>query len=261
MVIKRDFWYWPAQQDRRLHIYLPEGYEGSEEHYPVMYFFDGHNLFFDSDATYGKSWGLKDYLDHWDKPMIIVGMECGHDGFQRLSEYNPYKVNRGFYSHAQVLGDATFHWLMDEVKPMVDREYRTYADRRCTGVAGSSMGGMMALYGILRYNHCFSKAACLSSAIAFCMPQFYQDLRNFPVDADTRVYLSWGTLETKDTANDEEEDLSSYASQINRSLASKLQVQGAAVQVYCQIGGRHCEADWEKQVPLFMEFLWKNRFF
>lgn len=67
MIEKTDFWFSSAGQNRRLHIYLPDDYYESEERYPVMYMFDGHNLFYDSDATYGKSWGMKDFLDHWDK--------------------------------------------------------------------------------------------------------------------------------------------------------------------------------------------------
>ena len=56
MIVKRDFIYTPKGKNRPLHIYLPDDYASSTEHYPVMYFFDGHNLFFDQDATYGKSW-------------------------------------------------------------------------------------------------------------------------------------------------------------------------------------------------------------
>ncbi len=259
MVQKRDFWYPPAGQNRKLHIYLPDSYDYTDERYPVMYFFDGHNLYFDSDATYGKSWGMKDFLDHWDKPMIIVGIECGHDGNQRLNEYCPYHVSEGFFSYVDGIGDATIRWIMDEVKPVMDRDYRTYTNRACTGIAGSSMGGLMALYGVVRYNRCFSKAACVSSAIAFCMPQVYSDLKTYPVDADTRVYLSWGTREARGVTNHTKEDFTSYTSRRNRSIAVRLAAQGAATQIYCQVGGGHCEADWEHQAPGFMEFLWENR--
>ena len=85
MIVKRDFIYTPKGKNRPLHIYLPDDYAFSGEHYPVMYFFDGHNLFFDQDATYGKSWGLKDFLDGWDKKIIVVGIECGHEGEERNS--------------------------------------------------------------------------------------------------------------------------------------------------------------------------------
>ena len=87
MVIKQPFNYSPKNQNRTLHIYLPNDYDASAERYPVMYFFDGHNLFRDSDATYGKCWGLEAFLDGWQKKMIVVGMECGHEGRERLDEY------------------------------------------------------------------------------------------------------------------------------------------------------------------------------
>ena len=224
-----------------------------------MYFFDGHNLFYDSDATYGKSWGLKDFLDHWDKPMMIVGMECSHEGNGRLNEYCPYQAAWGYFGRMEAMGDATMRWITDAVKPMIDQEYRTYQNRACTAIAGSSMGGLMALYGVLRYNWCFSKAACVSSAIGFCMPQIYRDLKAYPVDPDTRVYLSWGTREAKGVTDHEHEDRTSYTSRRNRSIAVRLAAQRAAVQIYCQTGGGHCEADWERQVPGIMDFLWKNR--
>ena len=67
MVIKQPFNYSPKNQNRTLHIYLPNDYDASAERYPVMYFFDGHNLFRDSDATYGKCWGLEAFLDGWQK--------------------------------------------------------------------------------------------------------------------------------------------------------------------------------------------------
>ena len=74
MVIKQPFNYSPKNQNRTLHIYLPNDYDASAERYPVMYFFDGHNLFRDSDATYGKCWGLEAFLDGWQKKMIVVGL-------------------------------------------------------------------------------------------------------------------------------------------------------------------------------------------
>ena len=74
MIQKREILFTPANEMRTLHIDLPDDYGMSGERYPVMYFFDGHNLFFNEDATYGKSWGLKTFLKNWNKNMIIVGM-------------------------------------------------------------------------------------------------------------------------------------------------------------------------------------------
>ena len=90
MIVKRDCHYSPAGKNRPLHIWLPDDYDRSGQRYPVMYFFDGHNLFLNEDATYGKSWGLKEFLETWGKQLIVVGIECGHEGQERLSEYLPY---------------------------------------------------------------------------------------------------------------------------------------------------------------------------
>lgn len=257
MIVKRDFTYSPKGKNRPLHIYLPDGYFHSGERYPVMYFFDGHNLFSDSDATYGKSWGLKDFLDGWGKHMIVVGIECGHEGEERLSEYLPYQANKGsHFDRFQPMGQETMEWIVHEIKPIIDQDYRTIPFRECTGIGGSSMGGLMALYAAARYNFWFSKAACVSTAMGFCMRPLMQDLRWSDMSPDTRVYLSWGTKEAWGLKNVNREDRSSKSYGWNKKVADQLKTKGAAVEMYCQIGGGHCEADWEKLVPQFMDFLW-----
>lgn len=258
MLIKRDIWFSPAQKNRALHIYLPKGYEQTQECYPVMYFFDGHNLFRDEDATYGKCWGLQSFMGNWDKQLIIVGIECGHEGEERLNEYMPYHVGRGYFSRFDCIGDATVRWMIEELKPMIDREYRTYPFRECTGIGGSSMGGLMALYAVVRYNEWFSKAACLSSAIGACMPFLMNDMKRCRISPDTRAYLSWGTKEARGVRDVWKEDCSSYTYRRNRAVYNKFLEKGAVPRLYCQICGEHREADWEKQVPLFMHFLWKG---
>lgn len=259
MIIKRDFIYSPKGKNRPLHIYLPEDYYETDKRYPVMYFFDGHNLFLNEDATYGKSWGLKEFLDGWDKDMIIVGAECGHDGYERLSEYLPYPANKSSYFGVfQPMGEETMEWIVREIKPMIDREYRTIPFRECTGIGGSSMGGLMALYGAVHYNRWFSKAACVSSAVGFCMRPLMADMRRNPMSPDTRVFLSWGTREARGIQNPDREDRSSKTYGWNKKIADRALSDGAAVKLYCQVGGSHCEADWEKQVPEFMQFLWRE---
>ena len=76
----------PTKKPRRLYIYTPRGYAKSEKRYPVLYMFDGHNVFYDSHATYGKSWGMKEYLEKSALPLILVAVECNHEGFRRLNE-------------------------------------------------------------------------------------------------------------------------------------------------------------------------------
>ena len=257
MIIKRDFIYSPKGKNRPLHIYLPDDYFESQERYPVMYFFDGHNLFQDCDATYGKSWGMKDFLEGWNKKMIVVGIECGHEGEERLSEYLPYGADKeSRFSRFAPTGDATMQWILSEVKPLIDLEYRTIPFRECTGIAGSSMGGLMALYAVTHYNRWFSKGGCISTAMGFCMRPLMKDLKSVDLSPDTRVYLSWGSREAWGIRNPEKEDRSSKTHGWNKKVCDHLKHHKVAAKMRCQIGGGHCEADWEKLVPEFMDFLW-----
>ena len=259
MIVKRDCIYTPKGKNRPLHIWLPDDYHTSGIRYPVMYFFDGHNLFRDCDATYGKSWGLAEFLAGWDKQMILVGIECGHEGQERLSEYLPYPAKTGsHFDKFKPLGGDTMEWIVNEIKPMIDRDYRTIPFRECTAIGGSSMGGLMSLYAVAHYNRWFSKAACVSTAMGFCMRPLMADLRSSTIEADTRVYLSWGTGEAWGLKNKDREDRSSKTYGWNKRVADYLSGTGAAVRLYCQVGGHHCEADWEKQNAGYMNFLWKE---
>ena len=250
MILKQDVLYPHCGEYRRLHIYLPPEYESSEERYPVMYFFDGHNLFFNEDATYGKSWGLREFLDSWGKGMIVVGLECSHTGNQRLWEYLPYPPETERFGTLQNWGEETLRWIVEDIKPMIDLCFRTIPFRECTGIGGSSMGGLMALRAAVGWNRWFSKAACVSSAIGFCPTGVLRDVMETKVDPDTRVYLSWGE---KESHMRDGRDLSR---EWNEAVADRLRGQGAAALTYCQPQGGHCEADWEKLVPDFMDFLW-----
>ena len=258
MIVKRDCIYTPKGKNRPLHIYLPNDYASSLDRYPVMYFFDGHNLFSDCDATYGKCWGLKDFLDRWDRKLILVGIECGHEGDERLSEYLPYRAAASsHFARFYPMGSITMDWIVNEVKPMIDASYRTLPDREFTGIGGSSMGGIMALFAGVRYNHVFSRAACVSSAIGFCVRAAMRDIRSCPIHPDSRFYLSWGTHEAWGIKDPTKEDRSSRSYQWNKRAADLLKERGADAKLYCQVEGHHCEADWEKQNPIFMDYLWK----
>jgi predicted alpha/beta superfamily hydrolase len=244
----------PAQKgyDRRwAYVYLPtEARRDPKRRFPVLYMFDGHNVFFDEDATYGKSWGLKEFLEGWGKEIIIVGLECSHEGNQRLQEYCPYTFRGKFWGGTlKGTGKETLQWMVSELKPMIDREYRTWSHREATGIGGSSMGGLMALYAVTAYNDVFSKAACVSPSIGLVERRggpVFDTILSGSVDPDTQVYLSWG----------EKEDLHGFLSRDVRRAEELLRQKGAGTFLLCQPDGSHCEADWERQVPVFMDHLW-----
>ena len=96
-------------EQRRVYVYLPTMYEADpERRYPVLYMFDGQNVFFDADATYGKSWGVADYLDYTDTPLIVAAVECNAGpNNERLVEYSPYRFDDPTYGHFDGKGQAT----------------------------------------------------------------------------------------------------------------------------------------------------------
>ena len=258
MVIYHDMYYPPANATRLLHIYLPRGYDASQERYPVMYMFDGHNLFFDERATYGKSWGLLGALDTWEKPMIVVGMECSHEGQSRLDEYGPYA--RTIVGHKiQPMGEQTFQWIINDVKPWADTNLRTWAHREATGIGGSSMGGIMSLYGAIVHNDVFGKAACLATGVHWYERFVMRDLRASYVNPDTRVYLGYGEDEKGRTRAGADPATDSPEAKATARLTAALEERGARTMTYFQAGGRHCEASWEQQNRRWMDFLWLNR--
>ena len=258
MLIKQDFYFHALDAHRPLHIRVPDW---GDPPFPVMYFFDGHNLFRDEDATYGKSWGLDAYCASWDKPIIIVGMECAHEGNKRLSEYLPYENGYGWLRGIPALGEQTMHALIHELKPYIDSKFPTIPFRECTGIGGSSMGGLMAAYGLVKYNQYISKAACLSPSIGSVSGKLWHDMNNTSLSPDSRIYLSWGTLEGYggvQKLDPWQEDTTSWLYKTNRITANKVIAAGGAAKLYCQVGGRHCEADWERQLGLYMPFLWQE---
>ena len=76
----------PFSGNRVINIYLPNDYNERRKKYPVLYMFDGHNLFFDEEAAFGKSWGMKEYLEDNDTQLIVVGIQCSFEGNERMSE-------------------------------------------------------------------------------------------------------------------------------------------------------------------------------
>jgi enterochelin esterase-like enzyme len=121
------------------------------------------------------------------------------------------------------------------------------------------MGGLMAAYAVVRYNDYISKAACVSPSIGSVSGKFWHDMNNTYMSPDTRVYLSWGTQEGYGRIKDPNvEDKSSWIYKTCRGTANKVIAAGGKAKLYCQVGGRHCEADWEKQLGIFMPFLWQE---
>lgn len=236
-----------GEQSRRVFIYLPDSYDYEpERRYPVMYMFDGHNVFFDEDATFGKSWGMNQYLQESGKQLIVVGVECNHQGNRRLVEYAPITYTNSEHGTIRGKGHVMMNWMVKELKPVIDREFRTLPDRKNTILAGSSMGGLMTLYGVCAYNHTFQRGACLSPSLWVAPGKVLEMVARANIRRDTTLYMDYGELEMFNHAATQESMISTAHLLLTKRVNLALRIVP---------GGNHSEASWEKQIPVFMECL------
>ncbi len=237
-----------GNEPRTVYVYLPESYKyNRRRRYPVLYMFDGHNVFFDEDATYGKSWGMNAYMEHTRMPLIIVGVECNHSpDHGRLKEYSPFTFEDEHFGHIPGRGRTTMEWMVHTLKREIDRRYRTFRDRDHTFIAGSSMGGLMSLYALIKYNRFFSRAAALSPSLWVAPDKLEHMIRTAPLNPDTHLYMDYGALEF---ANHEQ--MEQQFGQIAMAALSR------HIFLNCRVipGGTHSEGSWERQLPFFMNTL------
>ncbi len=234
---------------RRLYVYLPPEYRKSSRSYPVLYMFDGHNVFFDRDATYGKSWGMSQYLKKENPALIVVAVECNHKGNRRLCEYSPWSFEDERFGSVDSVGDVYMNWLVHELKPMIDSKYRTRPDRESTYICGSSMGGLMTVYALTQWNHVFSRGAALSPSL-WCHPQKMLELiEHTDFDPETILYMDYGS---------EELDNHPGMLPILTDVMEAFLQNGVCTCMRVVPGGQHTEASWEKQIPIFMRCLGLN---
>lgn len=237
-----------GEEKRNAYIYLPESYDHDrDKRYPVLYMFDGHNVFFDSDATYGKCWGMKEYMDYTNTQMIIAAVECNHSPDNgRLREYSPFPFSDPKFGKIEALGRKTMEWMIHTFKREIDERFRTLPDREHTFIAGSSMGGLMSLYAVLEYNSCFSRAAALSPSIWTAPEKLERMVRRVSLQPDTVIYMDYGSREMKGRMQME---------RLFGKLTAQLIEKRVMVDSRIVPGGSHCEASWERQIPFFMNTL------
>ncbi|MBA3879314.1 MULTISPECIES: alpha/beta hydrolase [Sphingomonas] len=156
-------------------IWLPPGYARGKARWPVIYMHDGQNVFFPKRSGYDKVWAadkamLKLIADGETKGAIIVAVD--HQK-ARSRQYYPQalypllpawaKADADQFNQGPIYSDGYLRFLVAELKPMIDKRYRTLPDPAHTMVAGSSMGGLISLYAITQYPSVFGAAACVST--------------------------------------------------------------------------------------------------
>jgi predicted alpha/beta superfamily hydrolase len=193
----RDFPSELLNNRRTITVSLPPGYHADERaRYPVLYLHDGQNLFEHHEAAFGVSW-LADAtaarLLHAGRirPVILVGIANTPD---RLHEY---AVHHEPHERAGGRGDLYARFVFEELKPWIDRRYRTSPDRRDTGVAGSSLGGLVSLTMARSHHEQFALCGVLSPSLWWAQGRLLGELAEEDLSwmRRMRFWLDMGTRE------------------------------------------------------------------
>ncbi|KUJ83616.1 esterase [Microbulbifer flavimaris] len=227
------------ERERTIRVYLPAGYHTSGQRYPVLYMHDGQNLFDDATA-YAGEWGVDETLAalQADRGLALIVVGIDHGGEARINELKPF--DHPEYGPGE--GEAYLHFLVEELKPRIDTEFRTLADRQHTAIMGSSLGGLISHVAITRYSGTFSRAGIFSPAY-WIAPEFYQEARH-PLPADSRLYLLMGGREG-------DEMVSNY----RRMTALLKDTQDAAILHRLVPSGEHTEQFWRNELKAAIEWL------
>lgn len=228
---------------RDLIVALPPGYSETGAAHPVIYIQDGQNLF-DPTTSYAGDWRLVDALAEsagGGIAPILVGIP--NMGRRRRYEYGPFRD----IIHGGGGGDRYLAFVAETVKPLVDASFRTRPERTHTVIAGSSLGGVISLYGLYRYADVFGAAGVLSPALWFAdgaILRFVEDLADLSVG---RIHLDVGSEEGDDALLD--------ARRLRELLIAAGHVEGRDLSYVEEEGGEHDEEAWGRRFRLALPFL------
>ncbi|OYU84970.1 MAG: alpha-dextran endo-1,6-alpha-glucosidase [Flavobacterium sp. BFFFF2] len=247
-ILDPAFFLSPLNKYRRIWLYLPPDYATSTKQYPVLYMHDGQNLF-DNATSFSGEWQVDESLNllasQGDYGAIVVGIDNG--GADRLNEYSPW-VNAQ-YGGGQ--GDLYVQSIIQSIKPFIDSHYRTLTTAAYTGIAGSSMGGLISAYAAERYPQVFGKIGIFSPAFWFCQNDLLNDIQgsNNTLSA-SRCYLV--------ASQNESTTLVSECNQVITALQSK-GLATTETRTKYDTYGSHSESYWKGEFSAAYKWLFQQQ--
>lgn len=224
---------------KKIWVYLPKNYAAASQKYPVIYMHDGQNLF-DAKTSYAGEWNVDEILDSINAKVIIIGIE--HGGDKRTEELTPFKHEK--YGGGKA--DAYLDFIVKTLKPKVDATYRTKTNASNTAIFGSSLGGLVSFYAVLKYPKVFGKVGCLSPSFWFGRNEL-NDLLAQTKDFNAKVYFLCGDNEGDD---DVLRDMKNVEHWVNMK---RCQCKNLNKEVIVK-GGQHNEKLWRESFK--KAYLW-----
>ena len=224
---------------KKIWVYLPVGYASNSKKYAVVYMHDGQNLF-DAKTSYVGEWNVDEKLDSLKAKVIVIGIE--HGGDKRMEELTPFKNEKYGGGNA----DAYLDFIVNSLKPYVDKNYRTKTDANHTNIFGSSLGGLVSFYALLKYPQVFSRAGVFSPSFWFNRTEIMKLMKETP-NFKSKIYFLCGDNEGDP---DMIADLNIMEHEINTKRCSCLKLNKKIVVK----GGQHNEKLWRD--GFVKAFLW-----
>ena len=230
-----------SAKPKKVWLYLPPDYEASTKNYPVIYMHDGQNLFDDATSFIGE-WGVDELLnklyEKTKKGFIVVAPENG--GELRTEEYTPWTHEK--YGGGK--GDAYIQFIKNDLKPFIDKNYRTKSDPQHTALIGSSLGGLISYYGGLKYPETFGKLGVLS-------PSFWFSKEVIPF---TETYAKNDTLKMYFLLGEKEGMTKEFNATINFLISSGFPKENVTSKIVPS--GEHNETFWKSEFLEVIKFLY-----
>jgi predicted alpha/beta superfamily hydrolase len=227
---------------RGLLVYLPPSYDEADRRFPVIYMHDGQNLF-DPATSFAGEWAVDQTLEAGsDEGLEAIVVAVPNMGSERTNEYSPFLDDKAGGGK----GELYLRFLTETVKPLIDADFRTLPDREHTGIAGSSMGGLISLYAFFRYRHVFGFAGVMSAALWFANRAVLDWVKRQPF-AGGRIYIDVGMREGQKTMDDVMQLRDILEEKGYRNLHDLLCVVDTA--------GDHSERAWARRLHRQLRFL------
>ena len=242
-ILDTAFYIPQLKRKRTIRVYLPADYAGSKKRYPVMYMHDGQNLF-DDRTSYAGEWGVDEYLDSMiKKPCIVVAIDNG--GSYRMNEYCPFDFVLGRDQSEKQKGEGKDYvsFIVNTLKPFIDKKLRTKKEKEHTFIAGSSMGGLISLYATLAYPKTFGGAGVFSPSVWICKKELLAYAKTKGPSLHSRIFFYSGKQESREMVP----DMLTVFETLQKQSKSKMTV-------VIRDEGQHNERTWRKELPGF--FLW-----
>jgi len=257
---------------RTLRVWLPPGYDepaNATKKYPVLYLFDGQTAFDDCTSFSGEHELRVDetvtllIAEHRIDAMIVVGIDSTS---RRSYEYPPYTDTVTDPGSPEPIGKQLPAFLSNEVLPYVSAHYRVTADPDQTGIGGTSLGAVAALYVVLNRSDLFRLALIESPTLPVGNGQLLRDTA-FLARGPRKVAIGVGTTELSVPGADQfvahlgltMEQANEGFYKMPQALAEHLKnayLNHPEVDLVIEPGANHTSVSWARRLPEAIVFLY-----